>query len=88
MQVDKTKFAKETESEEIDLRSFIDDEEHEKENVDDDIDFIPKLPIPRSSNTSRTDDDPLILASKTSNQPSVYSNPTITYDYDKSKCEY
>lgn len=87
MQVDKTKFAKETGSEEIDLGSFIDDEEDEKENVDDDIDFIPKLPIPRS-NTSRTHDDPLILASKTSHQTSVSSNPTISYDYDKSKYEY
>lgn len=83
MHMDKTKFAKETGSEEIDLRSFIDDECDENENFHEDDDFIPKLPAQRLTNASRSDGSQVNLANKVTHQISTASTSTITYDQSK-----
>lgn len=66
MQLDKTKFAKETGSEDIDLGSFIEDDDNDKENIDFDDDFIPKLSARRQSTSSKPDDSQENMTSKSS----------------------
>ena len=50
MNMDKTKFGRETVSEEVDLRNFVDDEEEEKENREQD-DFGISGPLVQMSST-------------------------------------
>lgn len=83
MQLDKTKFAKETGSEEIDLGSFIEGDDNDKENTHFDDDFIPKQSTRRSSTSSKQDDSQENLTSKPSKPTTICSNSTITHDKSK-----